>query len=100
MGIGLVALGLVLILGIAIMISLGKSNKKKYIIWGITMMLVIAPLFSGVVSILYGRYEGEGFAAVALMMVMFPLLFLTGLVLLLLGILKKGKAKSIKPTDA
>lgn len=82
------------------MVSLGKSNKKKYIIWGITMMLVIAPLFSGVVSILYGRYAGEGFAAVALMMVMFPLLFLTGLVLLLLGILKKGKAKSIKPTDA
>ncbi|WP_375199748.1 hypothetical protein [Bacillus sp. RS11] len=95
MEIGLGILGLALALGVAFMISHGKSNKEKYIIWGITMMLVIAPLFSWVVSILYGVYEGEGFAAVALMMVMFPLLFLIGLVLLLMGILKKGKAKSI-----
>ncbi|WP_285396376.1 hypothetical protein [Lysinibacillus sp. fls2-241-R2A-57] len=88
---GLVVLGLALALGVAFMISLGKSNKKKYIIWGITMMLVIAPLFSWGVSTLYGVYEGEGFASVALMMVMFPLLFLIGLVLLLIGIFKKGK---------
>lgn len=59
MEIGLVVLGLTLALGVVFMISHGKSNKEKYIIWGITMMLVIAPLFSWVVSILYGVYEGS-----------------------------------------
>ncbi|WP_230874957.1 hypothetical protein [Lysinibacillus cavernae] len=61
----------------------------KYIIWGITILFIISPLLSWVVSILYGIHKGDGFAAVALLMVMSPFLFLVGLVTLLLGVFKK-----------
>lgn len=80
---------IILALIVAYKLSHGKSKKKKYITWGITTMLAIAPLFSWVVSILYGINEGDGFAAASLMMLMFPLLFLVGLVILLMGIFLK-----------
>lgn len=52
-------------------------------------MLVIAPLFAWVISIFYGIKEGDGFATVGLMAILFPTLFLVGLVILLVGAFKK-----------
>lgn len=80
---------------IAIMLSRGKTMKKKYIIWGITTMVAIAPLFSWIVSRLYAISEGSGWAGGILMMVMFPILFIVGLVFLLIGFLKKDKSQYI-----
>jgi hypothetical protein len=80
---------------IAYMLSNGKPRKRKFIVWGVTTMLAIAPLFSWVVSILYAINEGDGFAGVALIALMFPFLFLVGLVILLMGIFKKSKTESI-----
>ncbi|WP_214484716.1 hypothetical protein [Bacillus sp. SM2101] len=80
---------------VAYKLSHRKSKKKKYIIWGITTIVLIAPLLSWVVSILFAIRVGDGFAGVALLMVMFPLLFLIGLVILLIGIFRKRKAESI-----
>ncbi|WP_078379877.1 hypothetical protein [Sutcliffiella halmapala] len=78
------------IIGIGIFIALaftnGKSKKRKFIVWGITTMLAIAPFLSWIISILYGIYEKEGFAAIGLMMILFPLFFLVGIILLLIGI--------------
>ncbi|UZM97598.1 hypothetical protein OL548_21060 [Lysinibacillus sp. MHQ-1] len=89
MAIGVVVIALVLIVSIVFIICLGKSKKTTFIIWGITLMVVIAPLFAWVVSILYGIKEGDGFAAVGLMVILFPFLFLIGLVILLVGVFKK-----------
>lgn len=74
---------------VAILLSRGQSMKKKYIIWGIATMLVIAPLFSWLVGILYGIHVRSGFAAGGLMIIMFPILFILGIILLVKGILKK-----------
>ncbi|MGF0470010.1 hypothetical protein ACQQ6W_10200 [Lysinibacillus fusiformis] len=89
MAIGVVVVALVLIVSIVFIICLGKSKKTTFIIWGITLMVVIAPLFAWVVSILYGIKEGDGFAAVGLMVILFPFLFLIGLVIFLVGVFKK-----------
>ncbi|MFL0575066.1 hypothetical protein ACH0BK_29280 [Priestia megaterium] len=81
----------ILILGLMFArgVSQGKSTKRKYIVWGTTTILIIAPFFSWVVAILFGINQGDGFAAVGLMMMLFPLFFLIGLVILLIGIFKK-----------
>lgn len=67
----------------------GKSAKRKYIVWGTTIILIIAPFFSWVVSILFAISQEEGFAGVALMMLLFPFFFLVGLFTLLIGVFKK-----------
>ncbi|WP_291759128.1 hypothetical protein [Lysinibacillus sp. UBA5990] len=89
MAIGVVVIALVLIVSIVFIICLGKSKKTTLIIWGITIMLIIVPLFAWVISILYGIKEGDGFATVGLMAILFPTLFLVGLVILLVGAFKK-----------
>ncbi len=86
----MVIVALVLVMSIVFMIGLGKSKKTKCMIWGITIMIVIAPLLSWLIAIPFGIWEGDGFAAVGLMMILFPLLFLIGLVTLLIGLFKKN----------
>jgi len=55
-------------------------------------MFVIAPLLSWLIGISYGIYVGEGFAAVAVMIILFPILFIVGLIVLLIGLFKKTKS--------
>ncbi|MEI2378711.1 hypothetical protein [Priestia megaterium] len=89
MAIGVALLVLVLGLMFASGLSQGKSAKRKYIVWGTTAILIIAPFFSWAVSILFAVSQEEGFAGVALMMLLFPFFFLIGLVTLLIGIFKE-----------
>lgn len=89
MAIGVALTVLVVGLMFASGLSQGKSAKRKYIVWGTTTILIIAPFFSWVVSILFAISQEEGFAGVALMMLLFPFFFLIGLVMLLIGIFKK-----------
>ncbi|WP_129703118.1 hypothetical protein [Priestia megaterium] len=89
MAIGVALLVLVLGLMFASGLSQGKSAKRKYIVWGTTTILIIAPFFSWAVSILFAVSQEEGFAGAALMMLLFPVFFLIGLVTLLIGIFKK-----------
>lgn len=82
-----VAIGsLAISLIVCLALSIGMFKDKKYIVWGIFTMFVFSPLLTWIVSTLYGISVGDGFAAVALMMVMFPSLFLVGIVILLVGI--------------
>jgi hypothetical protein len=89
MAIGVALLVLVLGLMFASGLSQGKSAKRKYIVWGTTIILIIAPFFSWAVSISFAISQEEDFAGVALMMLLFPFFFLVGLVTLLIGVFKK-----------
>ncbi|WP_033578551.1 hypothetical protein [Priestia aryabhattai] len=89
MAIGIALTVLVLGLMFASGLSQGKSAKRKYIVWGTTIILIITPFFSWIVSILFGINQGDGFAAVGLMMLLLPLFFLIRVVTLLIGIFKK-----------
>ncbi|MCH4827675.1 hypothetical protein [Planococcus halocryophilus] len=86
---------LVLIVGLMSAFFISKNQDKKImkIIWGVTLMIVVAPLFSWLVSQLYGIYEKSGWAAVALSAILFPVIFLFGLIVLLTGVFQKLKDK-------
>ena len=74
MVIGIALTVLVLGLMFASRLSQGKS-AKKYIVWGTTIILIITPFFSCVVSILFSINQGDDFAEVGLMMLSLPLFF-------------------------
>jgi hypothetical protein len=89
--IGVAILMLVVGLAIAYHLSVGKSAKRKKIVWGITFMVTVAPFFSWLVGIWYGISVGDGFAAAGVMVILFPIFFLGGLIALLVGIFGKEK---------
>lgn len=82
-------------LSIAVFLSNGKTKKSRYIIWGITIMVAIAPFLSFSIGLIYAMIVENGWASM-LMWVLFPILFLIGLVLVLIGVFSKVK----KPEQA
>ncbi|WP_367016331.1 hypothetical protein [Priestia koreensis] len=66
-----------------------KTKKTKRVIWGLMVMFVIAPLLSGTGGMILTATSDHGIGGGALMMLLFPLLFLIGLLLLGVGLLKK-----------
>ncbi|WP_163103519.1 hypothetical protein [Peribacillus alkalitolerans] len=84
-----VALAIV-ILGstLAFYLSKGKSKKRKYIVWGITTMLAIAPFLSFSIGLTYAIIVENGWAAM-LMWILFPVIFISGLILMLVGLFRK-----------
>ncbi len=74
----------------AFQLSEGKSKKGRYIIWGFTIMLAIAPFLSFLIGVIYGIMVRNSWAAL-LMMYLFPSMFIIGLIVLLIGIFKKNE---------
>nr|WP_280169185.1 hypothetical protein [Priestia megaterium]MDH3161219.1 hypothetical protein [Priestia megaterium] len=79
---------------IAYQLSKGKTKKRKYIVWGIALMLTIAPFLSFAIGLTYAVIAENGWAAL-IMWYIFPVIFVIGLVVLLVGIFKK-KSKEKK----
>ncbi|MBP2080146.1 hypothetical protein [Oceanobacillus polygoni] len=79
----------------ACLLSVGKIKKRKYQIWGITIMLPISAPLAYSIGFNYAIYTGDGFAAL-LMLYVFPFLFTTGLIILLIGIFKKDETRLSK----
>ncbi|WP_053218340.1 hypothetical protein [Virgibacillus senegalensis] len=73
---------------IAYQFSGGKPKKKKYKIWGFTIILVISPSLAFGMGLTFAVLVKSGWAAM-IMFYLFPLFFLVGLILLLTGIFKK-----------
>lgn len=84
-----VALGIV-VLGVALAIHFtrGTSKKRKYIVWGIALMVAIAPFLSFAIGLLYAIIMRNGWAAL-IMWYLFPILFLIGVIMLIVGIFIK-----------
>lgn len=86
----LVACFVVLVgISLGVVLTWKKSLKRKLILWGIITMFIFTPFLGWVISILVGIAEGDGFAAVGMIMILFPIFFIIGLVILLVGIFKK-----------
>lgn len=77
---------LVLAIGITFLFTRRKSEKVRWVAWGIVSLLVITPLASWLMSMGYAIIEGEGFAGVALIMILFPLFAIISAVILIRGI--------------
>ncbi len=82
---------LVLAIVLAGFISRSKPMEKKFIIWGITTIVAIAPLVSWIAGILFGMDEEDGFVGFTVMIYSFVLLEVIGFVLGYLGIFKRMK---------
>ena len=87
---------LVLILSLVIGVVLSrKYEDKALIIWGLITMLSIDPFFSWIVEMLVAVSVGDGFAAVAVMWLMVPILFLIGVGMLGAGLYKKVTGENL-----
>ena len=78
---------LVLIVCVALGVwkSFNSSSYCKFRIWGILTMLVFAPVFSWLIGRLYALYEESGWAMAGFLIIAFPILFITGVVLYWIG---------------
>jgi cytochrome bd-type quinol oxidase subunit 2 len=87
---------LIALIGAAIahIFTKGQSRKRKYIIWGIANMVAIGPFLSFAIGITYAIIEGNGWAGM-LMWVVYPIIFVIGLIQLIIGIfMKKSSHKN------
>ncbi|MRH43644.1 hypothetical protein GH741_13280 [Aquibacillus halophilus] len=73
---------------VALQLSNGKPKRKKYIIWGITTMVAIAPFLSFSIGLTYAIIVENAWAGL-IMWYLFPILFIVGLIILLTGVFKK-----------
>ncbi|WP_235907301.1 hypothetical protein [Niallia circulans] len=87
-GYGVPILGVVL----GLHYSMEKTKKRKYIVWGIVLMFAISPFLSFAIGLSYAIISESGWAAL-IMLYIFPIIFLIGLVMLLIGIFKKDKSE-------
>ncbi|WP_235973607.1 hypothetical protein [Peribacillus faecalis] len=85
-------------LSIAFFLSNEKTKKWRNIIWGITIMVTIAPSLSFSVGLIYAIIVQNGRADM-LMWVLFPIFFLIGLTLFLIGIFTKEKRPNHSVTN-
>jgi len=73
---------------IAYILCIGKSNKSKYKVWGVAIIIPISLPLAYSIGLTYAFIEGNPWATM-LMIVVFPALFIIGLISLLVGIFKK-----------
>lgn len=85
---------IITLLGIPIpfLFSIKKSAKTKLKIWGLAISLLSAPFIYSL-GFSLASYGGDGFIAIGAWMVFFPIMFLIGLIILIIGFVKKEKAK-------
>ncbi|KOP69855.1 hypothetical protein AMS59_21355 [Lysinibacillus sp. FJAT-14745] len=76
----------------AFQLTEGRSEKGKYIVWGIITMIAFAPFLSFVIGVMYGMMVRNSWAT-SIMMFLSPLIFVIGLIILLLGIYKNDEGK-------
>ena len=76
--------------------SVGKTKKRRNIFWGIVLMFAVSPFLSFAIGLTYAILTESGWAA-GIMFYIFPIIFIIGLVMLLVGIFKKEESdKSIQ----
>lgn len=73
-------------------LTVGRSEKGNYIVWGIITMIAFAPFLSFVIGVMYGIVVKNSWAT-SIMMLLAPIIFVIGLIILLLGIYKNDKEK-------
>ncbi|MFD2130853.1 hypothetical protein ACFSKI_06330 [Pseudogracilibacillus auburnensis] len=77
---------------IAYLLGMDKSKKNKYRVWGIAIMFPISLPLSYSIGITYSFIVRTPWGTL-LMLYIFPLVFIVGVILLLVGIFKKEEIK-------
>ncbi len=77
-------------LSLAFFLSMGRSKKSKFRIWGIFIMVPISLPLAYSIGITYSLIVRNPWATM-LMFYIFPLIFIAGLILLCVGVCKKNE---------
>lgn len=77
---------------VAFLLSADKPKNKKYKMWGIALMIPISPALAFAIGRTYAIIVENGWAAL-IMWYIFPIIFIIGLVMLLVGIFKKEETE-------
>lgn len=93
MAIAVPILVLILAFALAYQLSERKSTTRKYIVWGIIIMVAIAPFLSFLIGMTFGMIVSSGWAIGGITVILFPILFLVGLITLLMGIFQKKETE-------
>ncbi|MBR2076388.1 MAG: hypothetical protein IJ878_03260 [Exiguobacterium sp.] len=75
---------------VAYWFSTGEARNTKFRIWGIALMIPISPALAFSIGLSYAISVQNGWAGL-IMWFIFPVIFLSGLALLLIGLFKKEK---------
>ena len=75
---------------VAYWFSTGEARNTKLKIWGIALMIPISPALAFSIGLSHAISVQNGWAAL-IMWFIFPVIFLSGLALLLVGLFKKEK---------
>lgn len=67
----------------------GKSDKRKWIVWGLMFILGMGPSLSWLTGIGWGVVVGDGFAGMGMMIFTYAGFFVIGLIAVVIGLLKK-----------
>ena len=92
-------LGIVVLVGsliIAFEVSEREAKKKKFTIWGVTTMSIIAPFFSCLIGMTYALFVGNDWAAFYLIIILFSVLFLIGIIILFAGMFSKNDREMVQ----
>lgn len=76
----------------AFLLSVDRPKNNKYKIWGLALMVPISPALAFAIGRTYALIVENGWAAL-IMWYIFPVIFIIGLVLLLVGIFKKEETE-------
>lgn len=93
MAIAVLILVLILAFVLAYQLSERKSTKRKYIVWGIIIMVAIAPFLSFLIGMTFGMIVSSGWTIGGITVILFPIIFLVGLITLLMGICRKKETE-------
>lgn len=75
---------------VAYWFSTGESRNTKFKIWGVALMIPISPALAFSIGLSYAISVQNGWAGL-IMWFIFPMIFFSGLALLLVGLFKKEK---------
>jgi hypothetical protein len=79
-------------LSLSFFLSMGRSKKSKFRIWGIFIMVPISLPLAYSLGITYSLIVRNPWATM-LMFYIFPLIFIAGLILLFVGVFKKKEVR-------
>ncbi|MBM7553966.1 hypothetical protein [Thalassobacillus pellis] len=78
----------------AYQLSKGTPKKRKYKVWGIALMVPISPALAFAIGSNYAFIVKNGWATL-IMWYIFPVIFIIGFVMLMVGILMKEETKIV-----
>ena len=75
--------------------TVGKTKKRKYIIWSLLAIFGIGPFAAWLIGMMYAFNVGDGFAGMGVMILLYGATFIIAFLFLIAGLFMKSSLKTI-----